>query len=80
MLYSVLSAAYYSSHSTLCSAGYQQNCHVVGAHKNERTQEGHSCPQTSIHANSNAISLFQQSNSHATKKNLLHNQKFNCAE
>jgi len=41
---------------------------MVAAHKNERTQEGYNCPQTSIHANSNAISLFQQSNSHATKK------------
>jgi hypothetical protein len=81
MLCGVLSAAFYSLHSALCSASYQQNCHMVGAHKNERMQEGHNCPQTSVHANSNAISLFQQRNSHATKNNLLCNkQKFICAE
>jgi len=68
MLCSVLSAAFYSLHSALCSVSYQQNCHMGAAHKNERKQEGHNCPQTSVHANSSAISLFQQSNSHATQK------------
>ena len=67
MFCSVLSAAFHSSHSALYSASYQQNCHMVAAHKNERMQ-GYNCPQTSIHANSDAMSLFQQSNSHATKK------------